>query len=62
MFNMQVETKFLVLVRAAQIGDSIDGWRVGWVGGWDKRRVVFYVMVERINQMQCTDRLQACSR
>ena len=62
MFSMQVETKFLVIVREAQIGDSIEGWRVCWVGGWDKRRVVFYVMVERINQMQCTDRLQACSR
>ena len=29
------------------IGDRIDGWRVCWIGGWDKCRVLFVVMVER---------------
>jgi site-specific recombinase XerD len=35
-----------VPMRAA-LGDRIDGWRVCWIGGWDKCRVLFVVMVER---------------
>ena len=42
-----VETRFLRLFRAATVGERIDGWRVCWVGGWDKCRVLFVVMVER---------------
>ena len=42
-----VETKYLRLYREARLGDRIDGWRVCWLGGWDKCRVVFVVMVER---------------
>ena len=44
---MEMETKFVHLFRCANLGDRIDGWRVGWVGGWDKCNVVFVVMVER---------------
>jgi hypothetical protein len=44
---MPVQTKFLRLRRPAAIGDRIDGWRVCWLGGWDKCRVFFVVMVER---------------
>jgi integrase len=33
--------------REVAIGDRIDGWRVYWIGGWDKRRGLFVVMVER---------------
>jgi hypothetical protein len=29
------------------IGDHVDDWRVCWLGGWDKCRVFFVVMVER---------------
>ena len=28
--------------------DRIDGWRVCWIGGWDKGKVLFVVMVERV--------------
>jgi hypothetical protein len=42
---MHIQTKFLVLSKPAALGDEIDGWRVSWVGGWDKRRVFFYVIV-----------------
>jgi hypothetical protein len=42
-----VETKFLRLNQPAAMGQRIDGWRVCWVGGWDKGRVLFVVMVER---------------
>jgi hypothetical protein len=44
---MEVETKFLRLFKPVHLGDRINGWRVCWVGGWDKCRVVFVVMVER---------------
>jgi hypothetical protein len=26
-------------------GDHIDNWRICWLGGWDKCRVFFVVMV-----------------
>ena len=48
---MHVETKFLRLFRAVELGDDIDGWRVCWLGGWDKGRVLFVVMVERVTDM-----------
>jgi hypothetical protein len=41
---MQVQTKFLRLFREVAIGDHIDGWRVCWIGGWDRCRVLFVVM------------------
>jgi hypothetical protein len=44
---MEVETKFLRLFKPAALGDRLDGWRVCWIGGWDKCRVLFVVMVER---------------
>jgi hypothetical protein len=44
---MQVETKVLRLFQEVAIGDHTDGWRVWWIGGWDKRRVLFVVMVEK---------------
>ena len=43
----QVETKFLRLRKPVSLGDHIDGWRVCWLGGWDKGRVFYVVMVER---------------
>jgi Domain of unknown function DUF123 len=48
--TMEVETKFLRLFKPVAIGDRIDGWHVCWVGGWDKCRVVFVVMVERLQR------------
>ena len=44
---MEVETKFLRLFKPVALGDHIGGWRVCWVGGWDKCLVLFVVMVER---------------
>jgi hypothetical protein len=46
MWNMQRQTKFLWLRQPMAMGDQIDHWRVCWVGGWDKCRVFFVVMVE----------------
>ena len=53
---MQVETKFLRLFREVAIGDRINGWRVCWIGGWDKCRVVFVVMVEKRISVKRSDR------
>jgi len=44
---MQIQTKFLWLRRPASLDDRIDGWRVCWLGGWDRCRVFFVVMVVR---------------
>jgi hypothetical protein len=44
---LQVETKFLRLPQPARLGDRIDGWRVCWVGGWDRGKVFFVVVVSR---------------
>ena len=30
-----------------EVGEQIDGWRVCWLGGWDKARIFFFVMVFR---------------
>jgi hypothetical protein len=45
-----IETRFLHLRQPATLGDLIDGWRVCWLGGWDKGRVLYMVMVERRRQ------------
>ena len=46
--ELQVQTRFLRLGKPAVLGDRIDGWRVCWLGGWDKGKVLFVVMVERV--------------
>ena len=43
----EIQTKFLRLRSPACLGDRIEGWRVCWLGGWDKGRIFFVVMVER---------------
>src|SRR5665811_2437947 len=40
-----VATKFLRLFHAVPLGHRIDGWRVCWVGGWDRSQVLFVVTV-----------------
>ena len=45
-----IETKFLHLRQPVALGDRIDGWRVCWLGGWDKGKVFYMVMVERRRQ------------
>jgi hypothetical protein len=42
-----VETRFLQLREPVAIGASIDGWRICWIGGWDKENVFFVVMGKR---------------
>jgi|HubBroStandDraft_2_1064218.scaffolds.fasta_scaffold265513_2 hypothetical protein len=46
---MTLETKYVHLRRAVAVGERIDGWRVSWVGGWDRCKVFFVGMLVRIN-------------
>ena len=43
--QVELKTKFIRLRKLAALGDHIDGQRVCWVGGWDKARVFYLVMV-----------------
>ena len=47
MFTEFVETRFWRLRRPPALGERINGWRVCWLGGWDKGHFRFVVMVER---------------
>jgi hypothetical protein len=44
---MQIETKYLHLRQPVELGQRIGRWRVTWLGGWDKQRVFYVVMVLR---------------
>jgi hypothetical protein len=45
---MTVETKYVHLCQPVAVGERIDGWRVSWVGGWDRCKVFFLVMLVRV--------------
>jgi hypothetical protein len=45
---MRVETKFLHLRQPVELGHRIDGWRVCWLGGWDRQRIFYIVMLLRV--------------
>jgi len=48
--QLQVETRYLRLSAPVALGARIDGWRVCWLGGWDRSKVCFVVMVERVTR------------
>jgi hypothetical protein len=45
---MTLETKYAHLRHPLAVGHRMAGWRVCWVGGWDKQRVFFVVMLVRV--------------
>ena len=45
--TLPVETKFLRLGQPVELGHQIDEWRVCWLGGWDRHRIFYIVMVQR---------------
>jgi hypothetical protein len=57
---MKVETRFLRLRQPVELGDIIDGWRVCWLGGWDKGRIFYVFMVSRVARSRATPRKRAC--
>jgi hypothetical protein len=48
--TMRIETKYLRLRQPVELGRRIGRWRVTWLGGWDKQRVVYVVMVVRLRK------------
>ena len=46
--RMTLETKYARLRQPVSVGERIDGWRVSWVGGWDRCKVFFVVMLVRV--------------
>jgi hypothetical protein len=46
---MQLETKFLRLRTAVTLGSRFGDWQVCWLGGWNKHRFGFMVMVVRVS-------------
>ena len=47
---MHIETKYLHLPKPVELGHRIGRWRVTWLGGWDKQRVFYVVMVFRLKK------------
>jgi hypothetical protein len=44
---MNRETKFLHLRTPAMLGERINGWRVCWLGGWDRGRLFYWCWWKR---------------
>ena len=40
-----METKFLSLRHPVELGSRFDDWQVCWLGGWDKHRHFYLVML-----------------
>jgi hypothetical protein len=45
---MRIATKYLHLRKPVELGYEIGGWHVCWLGGWDKGRTFYVVMVVRV--------------
>ena len=46
--TMSMETKFLRLHQPVDLGYRFGDWRVCWLGGWDRHRIFYVVMVSRV--------------
>jgi hypothetical protein len=49
---VEVRTKFLRLSQPAALGYRIDGWTVCWLGGWDKGKVFFLIMLKKVIRLR----------
>jgi hypothetical protein len=45
---MQLETKFMRVPLAVTVGSRFGEWQVTWIGGWDKWRLYYLVMVVKL--------------
>ena len=43
-----METKFLSLRHPVELGSRFDDWEVCWLGGWDKHRHFYLVMLVKV--------------
>jgi hypothetical protein len=46
---MEFETKFMRLWTPVTLSSRFGDWQVCWVGGWNKHRIGFMVMVVRVS-------------
>jgi hypothetical protein len=46
--NMQMDTKYLRLRTSVTLGSRFGDWRVCWLGGWEKHRMYYLVMLMRV--------------
>jgi hypothetical protein len=46
---MQLETRFLRLRTPVTLGSRFGDWHVCWLGGWNKHRLGFMVMLVRVS-------------
>ena len=45
---MQMETEYRRLPMPVTVGSRFDDWRVCWLGGWEKHRLYYLVMLVRV--------------
>ena len=43
-----MDTKFLSLRHPVELGSRFDDWQVCWLGGWDKHRLFYLVMLAKV--------------
>ena len=43
-----IETEYLHIREPRELGEQIGEWRICWLGGWDRMRVFYVVMVVRV--------------
>jgi hypothetical protein len=46
--NMKMETKFLQLRTPVELGSRFGDWSVCWLGGWQKHRMFYLVMLVKL--------------
>ena len=51
---MQLRTKYVHLRYPVTLNERIDGWRVCWIGGWDRQRVFFVAMLVQVIDQSTT--------
>jgi hypothetical protein len=50
--HMQLETKFFRLRTAVALGSRLDDWQACWLGGWQKHRLYYLVMLVKVPKQE----------
>ena len=48
--NMQMDTRYLRLRTSVTLNSRFGDWRVCWLGGWEKHRMYYLVMLVRVTR------------
>ena len=59
--NMQIETKYLRLRTSVTLDSRFGDWRVCWLGGWEKHRMYFLVMLVRLGTKKLKKEMPPCA-